>query len=225
MTPTSVHEPIKSLAYKKTLPWIRIHMPFLAGAENRETFFARIAELFPPTDFRYLEIERAYNYMKDGFRGKLREGGERYFEHIRANVLILIDYLRVKDYRLIIAEIMHDSDEDLASWTIERIRREFGEYVARLVDYMSKPLKDGSGASAKQKQDRIYHRRFEQAPREFFMLKLPDRLHNLLTLDSCSKEKQVRKIAETREHYLPYAERELILLHEMEEVIAILESN
>ncbi len=219
IVPTKI---VESLSYRKTLPWVKAHMPFLAAAENRETFFRRVAEFFSVTDFRYGEIERAYNYMKDGFRGKYREGGERYFEHIRANVLILIDYLRVKNHKLIIAEIMHDAVEDLPSWTIERVRHEFGDTVAWLVDYMTKPSK--VDFPDKHVRDWVYHRRFEQAPRDFFKLKMPDRLHNLLTLDSCSKEKLLRKIAETRAHYLPYAERELILIHEMEEVISILEA-
>ncbi|MEK7641729.1 MAG: HD domain-containing protein [Patescibacteria group bacterium] len=196
-------------------------LKFLKAAENRETFFRRIAVYYPKSDMRYREIERAYNLVKDEFRGKTREGGGRYFEHIRAAALILIEYLRVKDYRLIIAILLHDLVEDIPAWTIERVRQEFGDYIAMLVDYMTKPSK--KEYPDKRERERVYHTRFRFAPREFFMLKLPDRLHNVITLPGCAKEKRLRKIAETREHYLPYAEEQMILLHELEEALEIAE--
>ncbi|MDD5165418.1 MAG: hypothetical protein PHG25_02690 [Candidatus Pacebacteria bacterium] len=77
--------------------------PFLTAAENRESFFRRIAQIYPPSDHRYKLIEKAYNDAKDAFRYMRREGGERYFEHIRAVMLILIDYLRVTGSMLLLA--------------------------------------------------------------------------------------------------------------------------
>lgn len=193
-------------------------MPFLEAAENRATFFARIAQIYPTRDPRYKEIERAYNAAKDAFRGKNREGGERYFEHLRAVALILIVYLRIKDHRIICAALLHDVVEDIEHWTIARVAAEFGDYVALLVEYLTKPPLELYGGS-KALRDKAYHDRFDSAPREFFLIKLADRLHNLITLGACSAEKRARKIEETKLHYLPYAERELILLHEIEGVI------
>ncbi len=197
-------------------------MPFLQAVENRESFFRRIAILYPPSDHRYLEIERAYDHMKDAFRDVCRESGERYFEHLRAVALILIEYLRVRDHRLIIAGLCHDSVEDSEYWTVERIRNEFGDYVAWLVDFMTKPSKEEY--PDRKDRDRVYHSRFRAAPREFFLLKLSDRLHNMLTLDARIEEKRQRKIMETRNFYLPYAEQHLILLHELEEAVELAEA-
>lgn len=194
---------------------------FLTAAENRESFFRRISVYYPPLDPRYKAIEKAYNYAKDAFRGKTREGGDRYFEHIRAVDLILIEYLRVKDYRLIIAALTHDSPEDIPSWTIQRVEQEFGEYVAMLVQYLTKPSKDEY--ATKEERENVYHSRFRFAPREFFLIKLADRLHNILTLGACSKEKQARKVLETKLHYMPYAEEHFILYHELNEALATLE--
>lgn len=197
-------------------------MAFLSAAENRGTFFKRIALLFPTLDPRYKAIEKAYNSAKDAFRGKVRESGERYFEHIRAVTLIQVDYLRIKEHELIIASLLHDIVEDVPSWTVERVNAEFGPRVAMLVEYLTKPSK--TSIFFKEERERIYHERFRAAPRDFFLVKLPDRLHNLTTLWACPEEKILRKISETKMHYLPYAERELILLHEIEEAIAALES-
>jgi (p)ppGpp synthase/HD superfamily hydrolase len=54
---------------------------------------------------------------------------------------------------------------------------------------------------------------------EFFLIKLPDRLHNLVTLWDCAESKRERKITETELFYLPFAEQHGILIHELEESI------
>jgi len=191
-------------------------------AENRETFFKRISSFLPPMDARYKAIEKAYDYAKDAFRDKERDGGGRYFEHLRAVALIIIDYLRVRNYVIIIVALLHDLVEDIPSWTIERIRIEFGDEVALLMDYMSKPsLKEGLTS---EESVRIYHNRFQNAPREFFIIKLSDRLHNLLTMWSMPGDRKERKIEETKRYYLPYAEKHLILVHELEAAIKRLEA-
>lgn len=184
-----------------------------AKTNDREAFFRRISCFFPKTDYRYLMIEKAYNTAKDEFRHIFRDTGERYFEHLRCSTLIMIDWLYVADWRLITAELLHDLVEDIPSWTIERVRREFCEEVAELVDWMTKPKGNSS----------YYFTRLSNAPRSFWLMKLPDRLHNLMTLWGCSSEKIERKIKETREIFLPHAQRELILAHEIDEAMELLE--
>ena len=203
---------------KYTLPGFE----FLNAAQNRGSFFRLISEFYPSLDPRYKKIEKAYNDAKDAFRGISRDDGDRYFEHIRAVVLILIVYLRVTDYRLIIAAILHDIVEDIPSWTIERVRREYGEYIAMLVQYLSKPSAKEFGSE--EECERIYHGRFRFAPREFFLLKLSDRLHNTFTLGGCTKEKRRRKIVETYRYYIPYAEKYMILYHELMATLRDVES-
>lgn len=195
-------------------------MSFLKAAENRESFFRRIAQLYPTLDPRYRLIEKAYNDAKDAFRGIFREDGEtRYFEHIRSVVLILVDYLRVSDHEVIIAGLLHDIVEDKPEWTIERVKKEYGERVALLVEYLSKPAK--SEYPNPEEREHVYHSRFEFAPREFFLIKLADRYHNVSTLWSCTKAKRIRKVEETRRYYLPFAEKHQILIHELEEALEI----
>ena len=189
----------------------------LKGAKNRETFFRRIASFFAPMDPKYKAIENAYDYAKDAFRDVERENGDRYFEHLRAVTIILIDYLRVRDHEVIISALLHDIVEDIPSWTLERVRAEFGDRVALLVDYLSKPsVRD---YPSKKERVKVYRNRFENAPREFFFIKLSDRLHNLLTMWSFSPEKRAAKIEETTRYYLSYAEKHIILIHELEEAI------
>ncbi|MEK7503617.1 MAG: HD domain-containing protein [Patescibacteria group bacterium] len=194
----------------------------LKGAENRETFFRRIASFLPPMDPRYKLIERAYDAAKDAFHDKKRESGERYFEHLRAVAIILIDYLRKRDHILIIAALLHDIVEDNPSWTIERVRLEFGDDAALLVDYLSKPSK--KDYPSEEERLKVYRDRFPNAPRGFFFIKLSDNLHNNLTIWQCSPEKIARKTEETKRYYLPFAEKECILLHELEAAVQELKS-
>jgi (p)ppGpp synthase/HD superfamily hydrolase len=191
---------------------INPRLNFLSIAENRDTFFQRIGRFFPVSDARYQLIDRAYNMAEDAFNEILRESGECYFEHLRRVALMQIDYLFICDHYKIAAGLLHDIVEDIPSWTINRVRQEFGSEVAFLVDWMTKN-KLG------------YHERFAWAPRDFFLIKLPDRWDNLLTLWECPAEKIERKIAETWQYYIPCARRELILAHELEEALVDLEKN
>lgn len=192
----------------------------LEGDENKETFFARIERLWPCLDNQHRLIKKAYNDAKDAFRDKFRDDGEtRYFEHIRAVALIVIDYLRVVDADAIIAALMHDIVEDCPQWTVDRVRAEYGDRVALYVDYLSKPEMED-----KQERNYVYHDRLTRAPRAVLLIKLADRLHNLLTLWNCSDDKKIRKIEETRRYYLPLAEREIVLFHELLAAVAELEA-
>lgn len=197
---------------------------FLTATQNRETFFRLIATIYPTLDPRYKLIEKAYDDAKGAFRGKHRESGERYFEHLRGVTLILILYLGIRDHRLIIAALLHDIVEDCPDWPTERVVKEYGEEIALLVQWLTKPSLEFCGGN-KEKVDEIYHERFEFASREFFILKLSDRLHNLITLWGCSKEKRTRKIIETHVHYLPWARKHLILHREIDAALEILERN
>ena len=86
---------------------------YLGMTKNRESFFRRIALLFPVSDFRYKIIERAYDTAKDAFCNEVRDGNERYFEHLRGVTLILIEHLRVRDHELIVSALLHDIAEDI----------------------------------------------------------------------------------------------------------------
>jgi len=190
-----------------------------AGDEHKGAFLRRVDRLFPTTDHRHLNIMKAYEIAKAAFRSKFRDDGvERYFEHLRFVALIVIDILRVRDPDVIVAALLHDIVEDIPEWTFERVRLEFGVRVAGLVWWVTKPPAEEYASKAE--RDRSYHRRFDRAPREAVLIKLADRLHNLCTLWSVEEKKRSRKISETEDFYLSLAEREICLIHEIEEALA-----
>lgn len=198
--------------------------PLLSKAENRETFLARIAQIYPPMDERYKRIERAYDTAKNAFRNIKRDGGDRYFEHLRAVTLFLIVYLRVRDPDIIIAALLHDIVEDCVSqgWTLRKVEQEFGSRVALLVGWVTKPPV-GPEYPTKDEVDRKYHRMLGDAPREAVLIKVVDRLHNLITMWNQARDRMRRKVAETRDFILPLAEEHQLLIHELEDVIRLIE--
>lgn len=193
----------------------------LKEAENRETFYRRIDSFLPPMDPRHQMISDAYDDAKDAFREIKRKTGERYFEHLRAVFLIQFDYLRIRDPDVLAAGLLHDIVEDIPSWPIQRVRIKYNDRVALFVDYSSKPSKKDYPDEGERL--RVYRKRLEYAPRELWEIKTPDRLHNLLCMWSLSSEEIAAKVDETKKYYLPFAQKHIILIHELEEIITELE--
>ncbi len=186
---------------------------------DRTAFFGVIERYFPKGSNDYLLIENAYNTAKDAFRDELREGGERYFEHLRCVALILMVYLRVRDANVIAAALLHDIVEDIKHWSQERVATHFNQIVGELVWWVSKPPVANFDGD-KEARNRAFHQNLSRASRGALLIKLADRLHNLLTLWDVPVDKQRRKISETQDYYLPIAEKETILIHEIEAAMA-----
>ncbi|MEK7462068.1 MAG: HD domain-containing protein [Patescibacteria group bacterium] len=194
------------------------------GRENRASFFNIVSRYFAKGSADYILIERAYSTAKDAFRQESRDDGERYFEHLRAVALILMVYMRVMDANVIAAGLLHDIVEDIEHWSQERLATEFNHDIGELVWWVSKPSLD-KFLGNKAARNRAYHKNLRRAPRRAILIKLADRLHNLLTLWNCEEEKQRRKVDETQHFYVPIAEDEFVLIHELEAAINELEAS
>ncbi len=191
---------------------------------NHAKFMSVVSQYFPPDDERYLRIQSAYQLAKNEFRGKYREGGERYFEHLRAVAIIVMVHLRIRDPDLIITALLHDLPEDIEGWSYEKIKGIYGSNVASLIWYVTKPKLEEFGGD-KKARDRRYHENLMHALRGSIIVKLADRLHNLLTQWDTTEEKRQRKIAETQDFYLTLAEKETILIHELEDILVELQQS
>lgn len=181
--------------------------------ETWNTFQARLGNF---SEEQIKEIDTAYQIAKAAHRGQARDGGERYFEHPRSIALILLDELNINNHKLIIAAFLHDAPEDTAvfgnsqkikpysQWqnqVKERLENIFDEDVSEMVLAVTKPEVDGVEIISKQQALNLYKQQLNDASPEAILLKMADRLHNLRTLESCSMEKRVRKIKETKDVY------------------------
>ncbi len=188
---------------------------------TKEQFLARVMLYFKNT--RLFEV--AYDETNKGFttRGIKRDGGLPYISHPLAVAVILLEYLHVRDEHIILAALLHDNMEDLG-WTHEYISAVYGSQVAELVLWNTKPdlsLFEGDTVE----RDKAHHARLCLATYRAMLIKLADRLHNLMTLKVHPHNRQRRKIDETRSHYLHYAEQHIILVEELKFVLKEAEQN
>lgn len=191
------------------------------GSENKETFFLRVEEHFFPLSDEYKKIDKAYEIAKHAFRNKKRDTGERYFEHLRSVALIIMCHLQIYDVDIICAALLHDIVEDCEDWTVDRIKSEFGERVAKLVEQVTNP--DEKYFESKEEMLEYLHNRQRNMCREAVIIKLADRFHNMFTLwEPVRLEKIQRKLQETKEHYLKkLARKHQVLLLELRWIIEL----
>lgn len=182
---------------------------------DRVAFFGIIGRFFPKFSPEYKLIGDAYDTALKEFEGKYRESGELYFEHLRCVALILLVYLRVRDANAIAAALLHDIMEDIPGWDQDRLALRFNAEISRLVFWVSKPDLRLYGGN-KEARNRDYHHKLSIAPRLAILIKLADRLHNVMTLWASTKDKRQRKVRETQDFYLPLAEAHTVLIHELE---------
>lgn len=190
----------------------------LSSHTDRDSFFVIVSNFYPPDSKQFKLIERAYDVAEREFAHVLRDGGERYFEHLRSVALIIMVYLRIRDPHIICASLLHDIIEDIKGWSYERLRAEFGQEIAEIVWWVTKPPVDNFGGS-KTARNRRYRENLYHAIRPAVIIKLADRLHNLLTSWETTVEKRDRKTLETVDFFLVLAERETILIYELEEAL------
>ncbi|MFQ5606397.1 MAG: RelA/SpoT family protein [Candidatus Zixiibacteriota bacterium] len=150
-------------------------------------------------------IRRAYEFSDTAHAGQLRDSGAPYIDHCREVALILGGWHL--DSATIAAGLMHDVVEDTDTSTAE-IKREFGEEIAYLVDGVTK-IGSVRFKSREEQQVDYFRKMLLSVARDIrvVLIKLADRVHNMRTLSSVPREKQIRIAQETRDIYAPLANR------------------
>ncbi len=150
-------------------------------------------------------IRRAYEFSDKAHAKQKRESGEPYIVHC-LNVALILAELHL-DSTTIAAGLIHDVVED-SGFTYDRIKDEFGEEVAGLVDGVTK-LEAVEFKSEEEQQVEYFRKMLLSMARDIrvILIKLADRLHNMRTLQHLDKERQNRIARETREVYCPLAHR------------------
>lgn len=152
-----------------------------------------------------LLIKKAYEFAKSAHEGQKRESAEDYISHPLNVALILSDFhLDAGTYT---AALLHDVVED-TTVSIEKIKEEFGENVAFLVNAVTKlkNIKSVSSEEAKLESLRKMLLAMAQDIR-VVLVKLADRLHNMRTLNFLPPDRQKEIAQETMNIYVPLAHR------------------
>ena len=177
-----------------------------SGERHHQAFEQLLAEVaaYNPDLDRDL-LERAFIFACEAHETQQRRSGEPFILHPLGVAGILAE-LRQDDPTLA-AAFVHDVVEDTDT-SIEEVRAEFGEEIARLVEGVTK-LTRIHYQSREQAQAENY-RKMVMAMAEdqrVILIKLADRLHNMRTIEYLGKQKQLQKARETLEVYAPLAHR------------------
>ena len=134
-----------------------------------------------------------------------RKSGEPYILHPIAVSHICVEEIGL-GVRSSICALLHDTVED-TDITLEDIEREFGPEIARIVDGLTK-ISNVIDANSSQQAENFKKilLTLTDDPR-VILIKLSDRLHNMRTLDSMKREKQLKIASETVWVYAPLAHR------------------
>jgi GTP pyrophosphokinase len=169
----------------------------------RSDLEARVREYRPKDDLSALD--KAFRFARQWHEGQMRDSGEPYMVH-PANVALILAEMRM-DAVAIQTGLLHDVVED-TSVTVEQVRKEFGEEVARSVDGVTK-LTKLDFFSAEERQAESVRKMLLAMVEDIrvILVKLADRLHNMRTLGFLSPERRERIARETAEIYAPIAHR------------------
>ena len=158
-------------------------------------------------------IQKALSFSEDAHVGQTRKSGEPYIVH-PILVSVIVSTIS-EDDAMVIAALLHDVVED-TELNIVHVREEFGDDVAHLVEGLTKidKIRDSelisSDSDDKLIASALSFRKMLLASIQdvrVLVVKLCDRLHNMMTLDALSAAKQERIAEETMVVYAPIAHR------------------
>lgn len=173
------------------------------GRVRFEDVLARLTAQGRPFDEALLRS--AYEYSAEMHGDQTRRSGEPYLTHPLHVALLLAD-LKFDDTCVAVG-LLHDVLEDTLT-THEALAERFGEEIAELVDGVSK-----IGRHAYVRRDDAQAETFRKMilasakDLRVIVVKLADRLHNMMTLEALAPEKRRRISRETVEIYAPIAHR------------------
>ena len=170
--------------------------------EVKEEYFVYIRD---PKDRQ--RIEKAFLFASEAHKNQYRKSGEPYIHHL-IEVCYILTTLQCGPSTLI-AGLLHDTVED-TDVSLTKIKELFGQDVMNLVDSLTKIQR--LKLSHRTEEDFVYedHRKIFLGMAKdvrVIVIKLADRLHNMRTLSSLSKERQKVLARETLEVFVPIAHR------------------
>ena len=172
-------------------------------AATIEKVIARVKKYDPNVDESV--IMRAYDLCVEAHGSQMRNSGEPYYIHPLEVSYILADMELDRD--TIVVGLLHDVIED-TPYGYEKLKNEFGEQVAYLVEGVTK-LEKIRFTSKEEQQVENLRKMFLAMAKDIrvILVKLADRLHNMRTMKYMPEAKQREKSRETLEVFAPLAHR------------------
>lgn len=150
-------------------------------------------------------IKRAFTIAMEAHRNMRRKSGEPYIFHPLSVAEICVEEIGLGTTS-IVAALLHDVVED-TDIQLADIERTFGKKITKIVDGLTKirgVFEYGTSAQAENFRKMLFTLSEDV---RVILIKLADRLHNMRTLDSMPRNKQLRVSNETIYLYAPLAHR------------------
>ncbi|KAK6911854.1 hypothetical protein RJ641_023947 [Dillenia turbinata] len=160
--------------------------------------------------FREDFVVRAFYEAEKAHRGQMRASGDPYLQHCVETAVLLANI--GANSTVVAAGLLHDTLDD-SHMSYDYIFRTLGAGVADLVEgvsklsHLSKLARENNTASKTVEADRLHTMFLAMADARAVLVKLADRLHNMMTLDALPLPKQQRFAKETLEIFAPLANR------------------
>lgn len=155
-------------------------------------------------------VVKAFYEAEKAHRGQMRASGDPYLHHCVETAILLA--IIGANSTVVAAGLLHDTLDD-SFMTKDCIFATFGAGVADLVEgvsklsQLSKLARESNTAGKTVEADRLHTMFLAMADARAVLIKLADRLHNMMTLDALPLSKQQRFAKETLEIFAPLANR------------------
>lgn len=186
---------------------------FLAKVKETHTIEGATALLWEQLPSPHSSTQKALDLAMTAHDGQFRKSGEPYIVH--PILVAAITASISNDETMVQAALLHDVVED-TDFDLDDLSRDFGEDVTHMVAGLTKivEIRDEelapSGSDEKLVSSALTFRKMLIASIKdirVLVIKLCDRLHNMLTLDALRPDKQKRIAEETLVVYAPIAHR------------------
>ncbi|QQR85458.1 MAG: bifunctional (p)ppGpp synthetase/guanosine-3',5'-bis(diphosphate) 3'-pyrophosphohydrolase [Flavobacteriales bacterium] len=151
-----------------------------------------------------LRVRKAFNIALEAHKEQRRKTGEPYIYHPIAVARICAEEIGLGPTSVLCA-LLHDTVED-TDLTLDDVREIFGPTEAIIIDGLTKISGLSMADSAQAENFRKVLLSMAQDVR-VILIKLADRLHNMRTLESMARDKQLKIASETLFMYAPLAHR------------------
>lgn len=150
-------------------------------------------------------IRKAFELAVDAHKHMRRKSGEPYIFHPIAVAQICAEEIGLGTTSIVCA-LLHDTVED-TDITLDDIQGMFGERVTKIIDGLTKISGVFDQTSSLQAENFRKMLLTLSDDIRVILIKLADRLHNMRTLDSMARDKQIKIASETLYLYGPLAHR------------------
>ena len=160
--------------------------PYLEPCSYTIRLIERLKSLDISNTLDFNLINKAIYWARKYHGSQMRKSGEPFYTH-PLEVAYLISVHSRPTTNTIVTSILHDIIVDNFSWRI-----------AEMTDALTRDRPDGTKLSVEQ----ILANAYAKDDKEVLLIKLMDRVHNIMTIDSVSNEKQKKIALETLNEFI-----------------------